>query len=179
MEGVHGLRGIIDVSSDDSNELDDVIDAWNGCINLRELVIDYCTVGYINAVLATAKRNLRVLKFYRWNPTKMETKEVMDLCSERCGSVEELTYCGPEPPLDAFDEFIAENDPSFSSISLSIQSDEIEGVQLFEIIEPFVRASISIELCLHVDVLEDVLKKLVGHGILVTGDFGIPRYAPW
>lgn len=70
--------------------------------------------------MATPKRNLQVLNVNRCGAIQDEKKRIMDICSEGCVYVEELSYSGAEPPLDVFNKFFEKNKPSLSSLFFDI-----------------------------------------------------------
>lgn len=103
----------------------------------------------------------------------------MGICADGCENVQNLTCFGSEPAQDALFKFDERTDSSLRSISLKILSGSLESQKYFAIIQPFVKASFFIELCLYgleEEVPENLIRRLAGWGVLVRGSHGIPSY---
>jgi len=169
----HQLESIHVQYDSEVRDFDEFKKAWDGCVNLRQLHVKGCNVEDMKAVMSTPKIQLQELNLQMWHLKKRAVKEVLDICSNACDNIEEITYNGPHLPVDAFDKFLQKSDTSFRSIYLALNS---EHEKTLDIIVPFVIANVSIELSLIGWVPENVLGKLIDYGVIARGAYGIPRY---
>jgi len=177
LDGVHADYRNLDLKGRDYDEFRK---AWDGCFNLRQLLVEDFTVEDMKAIMSTPKTHVEALNLRMWHLEKEAVKEMLDICSRGVTNVKKVAYSGREPAHDAFDMFIEKNKSSFRAISLNTVADTYEYEKLLEVIQPFVGASVSIELCLlgmYGDVRENVLRKVADCGVLVRESYGIPRYA--
>lgn len=144
-EQLESVRVDYGCNNNDSSEL---TQAWDRCVSLRRLHVEACNAEHIKAIMSSPKTHLEVLCIRMWPRGKAVVKKVLDICSRGCANVQNLRYCGTEPPQDAFEKFI-ENNSTLSSVLLYFVSDETDFDRYYDLIQPFVKASVYTEICTH------------------------------
>jgi len=114
----------VDLSSDGDESPDyysDLRNAWNECVNVRELDAMNCNIEHAKAIMAVPKEHLTKLYICPvWAMEEEEVKKLLDIFSEGTVAVEEFVYHGhrSRPCVDAMEKFVARNRSSLREFSI-------------------------------------------------------------
>lgn len=146
--------------------------AWDECVNLRELRVDFCNVDDIKAIMSSLKSHLEVLNTRMFDSDSEVVKEVLDICSKGCGNVQHLEFMGSEHARGSFDKFVEKNKSSYSSLRLYIEPYGYKPDKYHDLIQPFLESSVFTEICIDNVVSAKTLETFKNCQVLIQGKDG-------
>jgi len=147
---------------------DVLTEAWNNCVNLREVELFLTTVDQLKAIMASPKPNLKVLSLKLDMRADIGTaKDVMDICAGSCSIVEKFQFVCKTLSEDAFDKFISKNKHTLASISVFVLSREATDTQKWlEVTKGFLKSTALKEIvCWNHQLPQDFFQTLVDRGV--------------
>jgi len=173
LESTHIYYGYLDLEERYSNQMTSV---WNECVNLRRLHVEDCNVEDMKAITASPKIHLEELDIRMRHLEKNVVKEVLDICSSGCKNVQNLTFSGPAPSHDTFDEFIGKKMPSLSSVCFFISGHSGNPNKYYGLAQPFLKSSVFLEIWIDHFASLRTIDKFRNCGAFVRNASGCPYY---
>lgn len=150
----------------------DLTDAWNECVNLRDLEFLNCSIGHAKSIMASPKEHLKNLYITPdCRLRKDEVKKVLAIFSEGTVVVETFNYTGPLLSGDSFDKFIARNRSLLSTLYFRF-SKEILYEEMDTFLPRFLKCPVLEEVSAHGQTFsENMLKTLQSCGVRCQASF--------
>lgn len=100
----------------DLHGYDDVRNAWNACVNIRDLKVRFCSIELVRTIMEVPKKNLKRIYIGPFLLSENELKALMGIFAEGTGGVEKLSFYGSSFSGDILDKLISRNQSSLSDV---------------------------------------------------------------